>query len=77
MKKNTFWLVDYPVKGLDEEVIHRQMLSLIDIFNAQEPREGDGTQFKTIVVVFPDLQPISKVADLHAQLKEHFLKEGL
>jgi len=53
------------------------VLELIDAFHACAPGEGDSTQFKTILAIFPDLRDCGEIATVHARLKPSFLDSGL
>ncbi|WP_046071808.1 DUF6875 domain-containing protein [Pseudomonas synxantha] len=77
MKRETFWLTELATRDRCDQAVCEDMLSLIGHFNRAAPTEGDKTQFKTIVAVFPDIHPEHKVDEFHAMLKPAFLDAGL
>ena len=77
IKRETFWLTEMTTRDRSDQEVCEDMLSLIDSFNRATPTEGDKTQFKTIVAVFPDIHPENKVDEFHALLKPAFLDAGL
>jgi len=77
IKKETFWLTEVKALNRDDAQIAEEMLGLIDVIKQKGPQAGEGTQFKTIVAVFPDIYPIERIAELHTILKPSFLQSGL
>lgn len=77
MDMNLFWITPVLTHGRSEQEIDRQILDLVAVFLAIEPRHGARSQFRTIVAIFPDLDPADGIVEFHQRLKPHFLRAGL
>jgi hypothetical protein len=77
MDMGLFWLCTIQGAPDRDSWCEPTILELIEAFHAREPREGESTQFKTIVAIFPDLRTPETIAEIHARLKPFFLDSGL
>ena len=77
MNMALFWLCTIQGAPDRESWNESRILELIEAFHAREPRDGESTQFKTIVAVFPDLPSPQTIAGIHTRLKPFFLDSGL
>ncbi|WP_426818049.1 DUF6875 domain-containing protein [Winslowiella sp. 2C04] len=76
-EKETFWLTELTTRGRKEQDVYHDILSAINCFNQQLPLNCVDTQYKTIVITLPDVNPENKINDLHTLLKPAFLEAGL
>lgn len=79
-RKGAFFLAVRRGTDLDPEEIRRTVLAYRDWFLEIEPREGADTYFKTILILFPDLDQdeVERLIDgTQEALKPQFVAEGL
>lgn len=74
---DTFWLCSMPQSDAHDPTLNCNVASLAERFATLVPQSGPKTQFKTIVVVLPNLTHGSDVELIHQALKPHFLRNGL
>ncbi|MGD2114900.1 MAG: hypothetical protein PVG07_07605 [Acidobacteriota bacterium] len=80
MERETFFLAITRGGDVEEEIARSILLEYRDWFFELEPRRGRWAQYKTILVLFPDVRPADapRVIDrVQEALKEDFVQKGL
>jgi Cys-tRNA(Pro) deacylase len=80
MRRCAFLLAVCPSAGLDAGGLERTLLDYRDWFLRIEPREGNGAAFKTILILFPDLDraDVPRLIDrTQDRLKGEYVARGL
>jgi hypothetical protein len=80
MDKGLFFLAVYRGEQIDEHHVRDVVLKYRDWFLALEPRSGGDAQYKTILILFPDISKddAPKIVDvLQASLKLEFVPHGI
>jgi hypothetical protein len=80
IEKELFWLSLYTQPSPTQAGISEVMLRYRDLFFRLEPQIGREAQYKTILVVFPHIQPEdyqTLIDDVQEQLKPQFVSQGL
>lgn len=80
MRRCTFLLAVCHRAGLDAESLEKTLLDYRDWFLRIEPREGNGAAFKTLLILFPDLDraEVPRLIDrTQDRLKGEYVAQGL
>jgi hypothetical protein len=80
MEKALFFLAVFRGEQIDEQHVHDVVLTYRDWFLALEPRSGGDAQYKTILILFPDVsvEDAPKIIDvMQASLKLEFVPHGI
>jgi hypothetical protein len=80
VQRQTFWLTCVDAKETDAAGLKAVVLAYRDRFLELPPRERQGAMFKTILMLFPDMEPADAPGQLDAlqrSLKAEFVGQGL
>jgi prolyl-tRNA editing enzyme YbaK/EbsC (Cys-tRNA(Pro) deacylase) len=80
MRKGLFLLSVCPGRDLDQSAIQRRILGFRDRFLALAPREGSEAAFKTVLILFPDLdaEDLTRLIESTQEgLKPGYVEKGL
>lgn len=77
IKNKIIWLIGLATKNRDRTSVLQDIHSMIELFKKQEPCDGIKTQFKSILIIFQDLEDGGKVEDFQRAMKPDFLDAGL
>jgi hypothetical protein len=80
LRRELFYLAIYPGNELDQAQVREVVRAYRDWFMEMEPTSGAAAAYKTVGIVFPDLnedQYVSLIEDTQDALKSDYVHEGL
>ncbi|MFT7839286.1 hypothetical protein Q5530_24340 [Saccharothrix sp. BKS2] len=77
LQRGLFYLSVHPGSPGDPDELAALLLHYRDWFTELEPRTGPSAQFKTILVLFPDLTDFGVVDRAQQELKPEYTRDGL
>lgn len=80
LRRELFYLAIYPGNEVDQAQVREVVRAYRDWFMEMEPQSGAAAAYKTVGIVFPDLneeQYVSLIEDTQDALKSDYVHEGL